>query len=264
MSDRAVQSVFISGGTSGINLGIAAAFAKAGASVVVSGRNEEKAKAAVTALSAVASAEIGYVIADVRDYEAVFSTMQESSKRIGAFDVVIAGAAGNFFAPATGISPNGFKSVVDIDLLGTFHVFKAGFELCSKEGASFIAITAPQADNATPLQAHVCAAKAGVNALLKTLAMEWGPRSIRVNGISPGLTEGTEGLDRLIKSDPERAKTMVDSVALRAFGSVAQIGDAALFLSSPSAEYVTGTILKVDGGYQLGDASADFLGSSAK
>ena len=257
-TDFSGKSVFISGGTSGINLGIAKAFSAAGAKVAVLGRNVEKAEAAALAIAEVGGESMA-LIADVRDYDAVASVMADAAAAFGPFDVVIAGAAGNFFAPAVGISPNGFKSVVDIDLLGTFHVFKAGYDLCAKPGVSFIAITAPQADSPTPMQAHVCAAKAGVNALLKTLAMEWGPAGIRVNGICPGLTAGTEGLDRMVLSDPEAAKNMLSKVAMRQFGSVEQIGDAALYLASSAGSYVSGTILKVDGGYQLGDASADCL-----
>lgn len=257
-SEFSGKSVFISGGTSGINLGIAKAFSAAGASVAVLGRNQKKAEKAATLIEQSGGKSLA-LIADVRDYEAVAMAMGKAATAFGHFDVVIAGAAGNFFAPAVGISPNGFKSVIDIDLLGTFHVFKAGFDLCAKPGSSFIAITAPQADTPTPMQAHVCAAKAGVNALLKTLAMEWGPAGIRVNGICPGLTEGTEGLDRLKAADPEQAKTMLDKVPLRQFGTVEQVGEAALYLSAAAASYISGTILKVDGGYQLGDASANCL-----
>lgn len=258
----AVKSVFISGGTSGINLAIARAFVQAGACVTVSGRCKKKAVSAVETLRKFGTAD--YVIADVRDYDVVHATMQASRERTGPFDVVIAGAAGNFFAPAIDISPNGFKSVVDIDLLGTFHVFKAGFDFCARPGASFIAITAPQASAPMPLQAHVCAAKAGVNALVKSLALEWGAAGIRVNGLCPGLTAGTEGLDRLLASNPDKARELRQRLPLREYGSTEQLGDAALFLSGAASAYITGTILDVDGGYQLGDAQDDFLASKVK
>ena len=99
-------------------------------------------------------------------------------------------------APAVGISPNGFKTVVDIDLLGTYNVFKAAFDVVVRPGASLIAITAPQAVQPLPQQVHVCAAKAGVNMVVKVLAMEWGAAGIRVNAISPGPIAGTEGANR--------------------------------------------------------------------
>lgn len=213
------KSVFISGGTSGINLGIAKAFSAAGTKVAVLRRNKEKADNAALEIAALGGESMA-LIADVRDAAAVELAMKEAAGAFGPFDVVIAGVAGNFFAPAVGISPNGFKSVVDIDLLGTFHVFKAGYDLCAKPTASFIAITAPQAESPTLMQAHVCAAKAGVNALLKTLAMEWGPVGIRVNGICPGLTQVTEGLDRMEAADPVAAQGLTLPLQLERAGTI--------------------------------------------
>lgn len=248
---------YISGGTSGINLGIAKTFARYGANVCVIGRDAEKGAAAVRAIEAVGG-EAMFAAADVRDYDAVEASMQSAVDRFGRIDIAIAGAAGNFFAPAVSISPKGFKTVVDIDLLGTYHVFKAAFDVCTRPGASFIAITAGQAINPTPFQAHVCAAKAGVNALLKTLAMEWGPAGIRVNGISPGPIDGTEGVKRLAPT-VEAEDAVKRHIPLRRFGTTEDIGNAAVFLCSPLGDYVTGTIFDIEGGYQLGDAAADCL-----
>src|SRR3546814_5331450 len=104
----------------------------------------------------------------------------------GKIDIVISGAAGNFVAPALGISSNGFKTVVDIDLVGTFHVLRASFQYLNRPGASLISITAPQGVNPSMFQAHVCSAKAGINMLTKCLALEWGPAGVRVKAISPG------------------------------------------------------------------------------
>lgn len=249
---------FISGGTSGINLGIAKTFAHYGANVCVIGRDPEKGAAAVDAIKAAGGGDAMFVSADVRDYDGVEAAMRAAMEQLGKLDIVIAGAAGNFFAPAVSISPKGFKTVMDIDLLGTYHVFKAGYDFCNKPGASFIAITAGQAVNPTPFQAHVCAAKAGINALLKTLAMEWGPAGIRVNGISPGPIDGTEGVKRLAPS-AEVENEIKRHIALRRFGSTNDIGNAATFLSSPLGGYVTGAIFDIEGGYQLGDAAADCL-----
>jgi NAD(P)-dependent dehydrogenase (short-subunit alcohol dehydrogenase family) len=121
-----------------------------------------------------------------------------------------------------------------------------------------IAITAGQAVKPMPYQAHVCAAKAGINALVRTLAMEWGPAGVRVNAISPGPIEGTEGLKRLAPTAAEQS-VVRRRVALRRFGAPEDIGNAVIYLSSPLGGYVTGTILDVEGGFQLGDASADCL-----
>jgi len=253
------QVVYISGGTSGINLGIARGFAARGAKVLVFGRDAAKAEAAASELRAIPGA--GAIMAgsaDVRDPAALQTLFTQAVATLGAPDVIIAGAAGNFMAPAVGISPNGFKTVVDIDLLGTYNVFRIGFEIARKPGASFIAITAPQGTYPLPMQVHVCAAKAGVNMVVKVLAMEWGAAGIRVNAISPGPIEGTEGVERMAPTAAIKAQ-WTERTALRRFGTPGDIANMAIFLSSPEAGYVTGTIVDCDGGMHLGDASGDFL-----
>jgi len=252
------RSIFISGGTSGINLGIAKGFAEAGDRVLVFGRDPAKAEAAAAEISHGAIPGV----ADVRDPAAIAALFADASAKIGAPSVVIAGAAGNFMAPAVGISPNGFKTVVDIDLLGTYNVFRSAFDICERP-ASFIAITAPQAEQPLPQQVHVCAAKAGVNMVVKVLAMEWGQAGIRVNAISPGPILGTEGVERMAPTDASKAMWS-ERTALRRFGTPADIANAALFLSSDAGSYITGTILDCDGGMKLGDASGDWLASPAR
>jgi NAD(P)-dependent dehydrogenase (short-subunit alcohol dehydrogenase family) len=242
------KSAFIAGGTSGINLGIAKRFAELGAAVAVAGRNPQKAEKA--------AAEIGRgalgLACDVRDYNAARAAMETASAALGPFDIVVSGAAGNFVATALGMSANGFRTVVDIDLNGTFNVFRGCFDLLRRPGASLIAITAGQAVNPMMMQAHVCAAKAGINQLVRVLAMEWGPSGVRVNGISPGPIAGTEGMARLRPTEAG-AKALAAAIALRRYGEIAEVAESAVFLSSPSASYVTGTILDCDGGSQLGD-----------
>ena len=243
------KTAFIAGGTSGINLGIAKRYAELGAKVAVAGRNPEKA--------ANAAAEIGHgaigLSCDVRDFAATRAALEATVAQFGKLDIVISGAAGNFVAPALGMSANGFKTVVDIDLNGTFNVFRACYDLLNLPGASLIAITAGQAVNPAMLQAHVCAAKAGINQLIRVLAMEWGPSGVRVNGISPGPIAGTEGMARLSPT-PESDRAITERIALRRFGEVGEVAESAVFLVSDSARYVTGTILDCDGGSQLGDA----------
>jgi NAD(P)-dependent dehydrogenase (short-subunit alcohol dehydrogenase family) len=244
---------FVAGGTSGINLGIAKRFAELGAKVAVCGRNPEKAAAAAE--------EIGHgalgLSADVRDYAAIRAAMEAIVAKFGQMDIVVSGAAGNFLAPALGMSANAFRTVVDIDLNGTFNVFRGCHDLLNKPGASLIAITAGQAVNAIPLQIHACAAKAGVNQVIRVLSLEWGP-DVRVNGISPGPIAGTEGMKRLAPGSEGKSPAtaaMLDGIALKRWGEIEEIAEAAVFLCSSSAQYITGTILDVDGGTQNGNAS---------
>ncbi|MGN3975224.1 SDR family oxidoreductase [Tsuneonella sp. SYSU-LHT278] len=238
---------FVAGGTSGINLGIAKRLAALGAKVAVCGRDAEKA--------ARAAGEIGEqalgLSADVRDFGAIRSALEQARNDFGPLDIVVAGAAGNFLAPALGMSANAFKTVVDIDLLGTFNTFRACHDLLARP-ASLIAITAGQAEQAMAFQVHACAAKAGVNQVVRTLAIEWGP-DVRVNGISPGPIAGTEGMARLAPN-PALKEASENRIPLKRWGEIDEIAEAAVFLSSPSASYVTGTILDVDGGSSVGDA----------
>jgi NAD(P)-dependent dehydrogenase (short-subunit alcohol dehydrogenase family) len=248
---------FITGGTSGINLGIAKGLVEVGAKVAVLGRNPEKAASAAQEIMDEKGGTALAVTADVRDPEQVETALKEVSEKLGKIDILLSGAAGNFPAPALAISPKGFKTVVDIDLIGTYNVFHLGFKYLAKD-ASLLAITAPQAVVPMPYQAHVCAAKAGINMLIKCLAVEWGPAGIRVNGISPGAINDTEGADRLAPEGPIR-DSMIAKVPSRRFGEKQEIADAAIYLCSDLGKYVNGTILTVDGGTELGDASADCL-----
>jgi len=249
--------VFISGGTSGINLGIAKGMVEVGAKVAVLGRDADKANAAAAEIMQEKGGTAIALTADVRDPDQVEKALRATTEQLGKIDVLIAGAAGNFPAPALAINPKGFKTVIDIDLLGTYHVFHIGFNYIAKN-ASMIAITAPQAVVPMAYQAHVCAAKAGINMLIKCLALEWGPAGIRVNGISPGAINDTEGADRLAPEGPVR-EAMIKKVPSRRFGEKQEIADAAIYLSSTMGKYVNGTILTVDGGTELGDASTDCL-----
>lgn len=255
------KQVFVFGGTSGINLGIAESFAAAGADVAVASRSQEKVDAAVETLGDHGGKSRGYAL-DVRDADAVDAALKDHAAAAGGVDILISGAAGNFPAFANGMSPNAFKSVVDIDLLGSFHVLRAAFPHLKKPGASVINISAPQAFLAMPMQSHVCAAKAGVDMLTRTLALEWGPLGVRINSIAPGPIADTEGMRRLAPT-PEIEQACIASVPMQRLGTVSEIGDAAMFLSSPAAAYVSGVVLPVDGGWSVAGASAAALAMSA-
>ncbi|HLJ65575.1 MAG TPA: SDR family oxidoreductase [Stellaceae bacterium] len=248
--DFSGRTVFVAGGTSGINLGIAEAFALCGARLAVASRNPERVKTAVSAIGRHGGEVLGEV-ADVRDYQAIERALGSAHDRFGEIDVLVSGAAGNFPAPALGLSANGFKVVVDIDLIGTFNVARAAHQFLKKPGASIINISAPQSFNPMPLQIHACAAKAGLDQVMRVLAMEWGADGIRVNSISPGPIEGTEGFRRLSGASAQAEAALIERIPLGRVGTLADVADLALFLASPYASYISGALIPVDGGWSL-------------
>jgi NAD(P)-dependent dehydrogenase (short-subunit alcohol dehydrogenase family) len=242
------QHVFVAGGSSGINLGVADAFAARGATLTVLSRSADKVAAAVAYLQRHGGRAFG-VSADVRDAPALVDAFATARQTAGEIDVLVSGAAGNFPAPALGMSANAFKSVVDIDLLGMFHVMKAAHPHLRKPGARVITISAPQALDPMPFQAHVCAAKAGADMLMKTLAIEWAPE-VRLNAIIPGPIDDTEGMRRLAPDEGARERVR-RAVPLARFGAASEVGDLALFLASPMAAYITGAVIPCDGGQSV-------------
>ena len=249
-------NVFVAGGTSGINLGIAEAFARAGARLGVASRSQEKVDAAVARISELDVEVHGYSL-DVRDAPAVEAAIATFADTAGEISVLVSGAAGNFPALAKDISVNGFKAVVDIDLLGTYHVMKAAYQHMKRPGGSIINISAPQSVVAMSHQVHVCAAKAGVDMVTRCLAIEWGPEGLRVNGVIPGPIAGTEGMARLAPTAEARA-IVTDSVPMRRCGVPEDVANACLFLGSEAAGYVNGSIMTADGGWMLIGAPLDF------
>ncbi len=242
------KHVFVTGGSSGICLRIAERFAEAGAKVSINARNPEKLDAAQKQLAKLGTARA--FAADVRDYPLLSEAMEKAAKELGSIDVLVCGAAGNFPAPAVAMSSNGFRSVLEIDVLGTFNACKASFEHLTKPGAVILNISAPQASVPYPMQSHVCAAKAGVDMVTRTLALEWGGLGVRVNSISPGPIDDTEGMARLAPNPETKAK-VEQGLPLGRFGTKDDVANLALFLASPAGGYCTGGIYAVDGGMQL-------------
>lgn len=239
----------ITGGGSGINLAIAQRFAAQGASVALIGRTQEKLDSAARGIDESGERAAGFS-ADVRDYDVLSGAIASARAKFGQIDIVVCGAAGNFPAPALGMSANGFKSVVDIDLLGTFNTCRAAFEHLKRPGASIVNISATQAFIPMEMQAHVCAAKAGVDMVTKTLALEWGPMGVRVNSIAPGAVDDTEGMKRLAPTPQARA-FVTKMIPLGRFAGKEEIADLALFLCSDAAQFITGTVIPCDGGQSL-------------
>jgi Dehydrogenases with different specificities (related to short-chain alcohol dehydrogenases) len=252
--DFSGRTVVVVGGTSGINRGIAESFARAGARVAVASRSEQKVEDTVSALAVLGAEAMGFA-ADVRDQDAIRKGFSDVEQAFGQFDVLVSGAAGNFPALANGMSANAFKSVVDIDLLGTFHVMQAAYCHLKKPGASVVNISAPQAFLPMIAQSHVCAAKAGVDMITRTLAMEWGPKGVRVNSVVPGPIEGTEGMSRLAPT-PALMAQVKTGVPLRRLGTPEDVGNLCMFLASDFASYMNGTVIPVDGGWSLGGISS--------
>ncbi len=242
------RTVFVTGGGSGINLGIARNFAALGANIALCGRTQERLDAAAEELRAL-GAKACPVAADVRDYAALEAAFARSRAELGPMDVLVCGAAGNFLVPAEKLSANGFKTVVDIDLLGSFNASRAAFAQLKETKGALIYISAGMAYMPHAYQVHVGAAKAGIDMMMRNLALEWGGYGIRVNSIVPGPIEGTEGMKRL--ASPEAKQAIIDAVPLRRMGTVDDIGQTAVFLASPLASYISGCVVVCDGGANL-------------
>jgi peroxisomal 2,4-dienoyl-CoA reductase len=238
----------VTGGGTGITGGIARAFAEAGASVALVSRKMEHLQPAADAINANGGKAIP-VVADVRQPEAVESAVAQTIEAFGKIDIVVNGAAGNFLCKAEELSPNGFGTVVDIDLKGTFNVCRAAFAQLKEHRGQILNISATLHYLGTPMQLHVSAAKAGVDALTRNLAVEWGRYGIRVNAIAPGPIEDTEGMQRLV---PEAMKAQLKKlVPIGRFGRIADIEKAAVFICSDAASFINGVVLVVDGGHWL-------------
>jgi NAD(P)-dependent dehydrogenase (short-subunit alcohol dehydrogenase family) len=243
------KTTLVAGASSGINLQIATRLAHAGAAVTIISRSADKIEAAAAGVRAKGGRCIG-IAQDVRDHDGVGAAFAKSVAEHGPIDILVSGAAGNFVAPFNGLSYNGFRAVIDIDLVGTFNVMRQGFPHLRKPGASCINISAPQSLHPYPGQAHVNAAKAGVDMLTRTLAVEWGEAGVRVNSIIPGPIADTEGMARLAPT-PEAMAASARNVPLKRLGTKDEVADLALFLVSDAAAYITGAVMPCDGGMSL-------------
>jgi NAD(P)-dependent dehydrogenase (short-subunit alcohol dehydrogenase family) len=248
------KTVFVTGGGSGINLGIARGFASLGANLAICGRTQARLDAAAAELAGL-GARVSARAADVRKPDEVAAALGACRDALGPVDILVCGAAGNFLAPAEKLSPNGFKTVIDIDLLGAFNASRLAFDQLRERHGSIIFISAGMAHAAYAFQAHVGAAKAGIDRLMQNLALEWGPYGIRVNSIMPGPIADTEGMRRL--AGDEGMRRAGEGIPLGRMGTVDDIAQAALFIASPAAQWITGVVLAVDGGSSL-DGSARF------
>lgn len=241
---------FVTGGGSGICMGITQALMVHGARAAIVSRKPERVEASSRELTEATGREALGLVADVRDPKAVEAAIDATLARFGRIDVVVNGAAGNFLAPASQLSYNGFKTVIDIDTIGTFNVSKAAFDRWLREhGGNVINVSATLHYGATPLQVHASAAKAAVDSITRSLALEWGSLGIRVNGIAPGPIDGTEGMSRLAPGDLRQR--LERGIPIGRFGRIDEIANVALFLASDAASLVHGHTLVADGGAWL-------------
>ncbi len=240
-------AVAVTGGGTGLGLAIGLEFARLGAAVAVLSRSEEHRRAGVAAIEKL-GARAFEAACDVRSPEQVAAAFDAVEAALGLPGVLVNNAAGNFPVPAEDLSPNGWRAVVDIVLNGSF--------LCSREfgrrhiaagtPGSILNVGASYAWTGGPGFAHSAAAKAGVKNLTETLAVEWAPYGIRVNGLVPGLFPHEDEAEA-IRAVPERGDDEDARVPAGRVGQPRELGWAATFLASPFAGYVTGHTLVVDG-----------------
>jgi len=248
----------VTGGATGIGNAIARELARLGATVVLCSRKEENLKKAVEEIRA-AGGKAEYFVLDVRDHEAVEAMAAKIDGDHGRIDFLVNNAAGNFIAQADQLSANGWSSVIGIVLNGTFYCTSAiGRRMIAKKtGGSMLNVIANYAWTGSPGVVHSASAKAGVLAMTRTLAVEWARHKIRVNAIAPGPID-TPGAAARLFPDPAIIEGIRKTIPLRRFGTLEEVANAASYLLSDYASYVTGEEFVIDGGQWL--SGADYFG----
>ena len=247
----------VTGGGTGIGFGIASCLVRAGAAVAIASRKPDHLEPAVEQLRASGARAIA-VEANVREPEAVARMVGRVTDELGGLDILVNNAAGNFYAPSATLSPNAWRAVVETDLYGTFHCCQAAYPALRASGAGrIVSISMTLHYRGWPLMAHATAAKAGIDALTRTLALEWGPDRITVNAVAPGPIP-TEGVRKAFTRPgaPGPDAMLMDAFVQREipagrWGTPEDIGQMVTFLASPAGEWITGAILVVDGGQWL-------------
>jgi NAD(P)-dependent dehydrogenase (short-subunit alcohol dehydrogenase family) len=245
------STAIVTGGGSGLGRGIAIALAESGAQVVVTGRRQNLLDETADEITRAGGTAAG-ITCDVRDPDAVTAMVEAAEDRLGPVDLLVNNAGATFTVPAEKLSPNAFRAVVETDAFGTFYACQAvGRRIIERgTGGAILNITSTSPLTGNPGRLHGGVGKAGVDSLTKSLAVEWGPRRIRVNALAPGYTP-TAGVDRATGATDADIARLGAAVPLGRVGTVADIAWAAVFLMSPAASFVNGATLVVDGGKWL-------------
>lgn len=256
------KTALITGGGSGIGFEITRQLGLHGAKVVISGRRKAVLEGACEALRRDGITDCHFVQADVRSYADCERMVEECLSHQGfghRLDIVINCAAGNFLSTAEQLSSNGFKTVMEIDALGTFNMSRAAcnalkdsIEPHHEQPSSskvIVNISATLHYGATWYQAHASAAKAAVDSLTRSLALEWGGYGIRVNGVAPGPIQGTAGMTKLAPGSAGQLKAMIEErIPVGRMGQAWDIAMAVLFLVGPAGRFINGHTIVADGG----------------
>ncbi|SOV05038.1 related to SPS19 - peroxisomal 2,4-dienoyl-CoA reductase [Ustilago sp. UG-2017a] len=253
--------LFCTGGGSGICYEMTKTIMSFGADAAILGRKADRLSRASQELSSATGQQCLACPADVREPEQLKEAVRKTVEKFGRIDFVIAGSAANWLAGIEQNSEKGFKTVIDIDLIGSYNTVKATLEEVTKNKGSYIFISATLHYYGLPYQSHSSAAKAGVDALSRVLAVEMGPLGVRSNVIAPGPIADTEGMDRLAPKDLGDA--VAEQVPMQRMGKKSDIAAAGVYLFSEAASYVTGTQMVVDGGaWHVGGALLPYPTSS--
>lgn len=236
---------FITGGGSGIGFTIVEIFLRHGCKVAIASRNEQRLKEAAEKFEAATGGKVFYVKMDIRKPAEIQAAIDATLGEYGRIDILVNNAAGNFLAPITGLSFNAYRTVLEIDTMGTFFTSKVVYEkTMRKTGGVIVNISATLSYRGNCLQAHAGSAKAAIDALTKHMAMEWGPDNIRVIGLAPGPIGDTEGMRRL---GGGRLDAVAQMIPLKRLGTRQEMAHAVLFLAAETGSYISGETLVADG-----------------
>lgn len=260
------KTVLVTGGGSGLGLAMSKSFAALGAQVLICGRRMEKLEAAAKEIDAAAASgkTTGFYSVDVRDYEAVGAMMDQIAETYGGCDVLVNNAAGNFLSASEDLTPNAFRSVVDIVLHGTFNCTQQfGKRLIeAKKPGSILNIVTTYTETGSAFVLPSACAKAGVYAMTNTLAYEWATYGIRVNSIAPGPFP-TKGAWSRLMPDPKMEQAYLRQIPVGRYGNHDELANLACFLISDLSAYITGECVTIDGGERLKAGQFNFITQAA-